>query len=405
MKTLGSNFTTRIGLGLLLVLVLVCAYFGLTVAGIFLGGLLLLCLAAYLWAAFSLRKIRIRFGGEDACAFPGEELSVSAELSNRKFLPLLWLDLTFPTKDSPCIAPLDDTEEEVTETFTWILPHQTLRWRQNARAVRRGVCPVEKLLLRSGDGFGLSEQISETAPDGTFRFVVYPKVYPVDVMPVLRNMRELEKAKNGFTVDKTLLNSTRPYREGDSFKDINWRLLARTDEVQVNVHETLDVRRVCFVPDLGSFTYIERQEHDGTMEIIEHLREDAMERMLSVIASLIVGINDRDVLCSLVIPGYGETQPRFVIPETSDGQVMLLLSALAEIDYRGGKTAMPTDDMLEEHHKLGQIYLFSWDPKCAAGAAEPERYDPLGVIRVLSRCEEEERGDQTIFKESDFLMI
>ena len=78
MKTAGSNFTTRIGLGLLLALVLVCAYFGLTITGIFLGGLLLLCLAAYLWAAFSLKKIRIRFGGEDACAFPGEEFSVAA---------------------------------------------------------------------------------------------------------------------------------------------------------------------------------------------------------------------------------------------------------------------------------------------------------------------------------------
>jgi len=405
MKALGSNFTTRIGLGVLLVLVLVCAYFGITVAGVFLGGLFLLCLIAYLWALFSLKKITVKFGGEDACAFPGENFSVAAELINRKFLPLLWLDLTIPTHPGICIAPMDDAETEVTETFTWVMPHQTLQWRQGAAAVRRGVCPVTSLRLRSGDGFGLAEQQETLSPAGAFRFVVYPSIFPVDAMPVLRNMRELEKARNGFSVDKTLLNSTRPYRNGDSFKDINWRLLARTDEVQVNVHETLDVRRVCFVPDLASYSYSELREVDGKKETVVCVREAELERTLSLIASLITALGDRDVLCSLVVPGWQGTAPRFVRPETAEGQIMLLLSALAEIDYHGGECVLPTDEMSEEHHKLGQIYLFSLNLSRAAGTKEPERYDPLGLIRVLHESGGAETSEQKIFTESDFLML
>ena len=401
MKTLGSNLATRIGLAVLLVLVLVCAYFGLTVLGVFLGGLLLLCLAAFLWARFSLHRIEVKFAGEDACAFPGETLSVAAELKNRKFLPLLWLDLSFPTAGSRVVAPPDEADTELTETFTWLMPHQTLRWRQRAQALRRGVCPVDTLQLRSGDGFGLAEQMRAIRPNGAFRFVVYPKILPVEIGPVLRNMRELEKAKNGFTVDRTLLNSTRPYRDGDSFKDINWRLLARTDEVQVNVHETLAVRRVCFVPDLESYTYPEIVERDGVRETVRRLREEEFERMLSVIASLIVDLTERDVLCSLVIPSVGSRAARLIVPETTAEQVMQQLTALAEIDYCAEATQFPLEEMQEEHHQLGQIYIFSHDEANAVSALPEE----LGVIRVLSEAEERPEGEEHILKETDLITL
>ena len=405
MKTLGSNYTTRVGLILLLILVLVCAYFGLVTLGVFLGGLLLLSAAAFLWARFSLRRIRVKFSGEDACAFPGETISVAAELKNAKFLPLLWLDLSFPTGDGRVVASLDETDGEVTETFTWLMPHQTLHWRQQAAAVSRGVCPVETLRAHSGDGFGLAEQIAEIRPEGGFRFVVYPKIVPVEIAPVLCNMRELEKARNGFTVDKTLLNSTRPYRDGDSFKDINWRLLARTDEVQVNVHETLAVRRVCFVPDLESYTYTTFEEKDGIREQVTHLRGEEMERMLSVIASLIVNLAERDVLCSLVVPSIDAVPARLIVPETAEEQVMQLLTVLAEIDYQGASTVLPLDEMEAEHHRLGQIYLFSYNAGCAAGAGAPEPLEELGVIRVLAERGEGTENDEHILKETDLITL
>ena len=405
MKTLGSNLATRIGLAVLLALVLVCAYFGLSTLGVFLGGLLLLCLAAFLWARFSLRAIDVRFEGEDACAFPGETFSVAAELKNRKFLPLLWLDLAFPTAGNHAVAPLDETDEAVTETFTWLMPHQTLRWRQEAAAVQRGVCPVDVLHLRSGDGFGLAEQTADTRPVGAFRFVVYPRLIPVEIAPVLRNMRELEKARNGFTVDKTLLNSTRPYRDGDSFRDINWRLLARTDEVQVNVHETLAVRRVCFVPDAESYTYPVVVEHDGVKKTVPKLREEAMERTLSVIASLIVQLAERDVLCSLVLPAVGGRAARIIVPETAEEQVMQLLTVLAEFDYACEPTTLPLEELQEEHHHLGQIYLFSHNAATAFAAGDPALTEPLGIIRVLTEADEAAETDDHILKESDLITL
>jgi len=398
MSAQGSNFTTRAGLIVLAVLVLVCAYFRLTALGVFLGVLLLLALVAFLWARGSLARIRTRLPGRETCAFPGETVAVEAELHNAKFLPLLWLDLTIPTPEQPCIGP-EEGQKELTETFTWLMPQQKLHWRLKARALRRGVLSVETLSLRSGDGFGLADQVGKSVPEEPFRFVVYPALLPVDIAPVLRNMRELERARSGLYVDRTLLRSVRDYRPGDSFKDVNWRQLARSGEVQVNVRETLDVRRVCFIPDAESFTETVFVDCGGVDR--ETVKPDAVrfERMLSLIASLITRLTEREVLCSLALPGYGDTAAQLLVPESADTQVMSLLTALAEFDYRGEPTALALDELLETRHLLGQVYIFSRSMERAtvdASAAEA-----LEAIRVLA--EAVETGDRTVLREAELI--
>jgi uncharacterized protein (DUF58 family) len=400
MKTAGSNFATRAGLAVLLILVLACAYFGLAAPGVFLGGLLLLCALVLFWSRTSLRRIDVRFSGGDICAFPGDRFRVEAVLTNRKFLPLLWLDLAIPTGERPCVGPVGGGDG-LSETFTWVMPQQTLRWRQEAAALRRGVCPVDTLTLRSGDGFGLTEQSAETAPSGRFRFVVYPRIVPVDLRPVLRSMRELERAGDGLTVDKTLLNSTRDYRSGDSFRDINWRLLARTDDVQVNVYEKLAVRRVCFLPDLASYCDTETVAHGDGTETVYHVREEALERMLSLIASLSARLAERNVLCSLAVPGFSGHSERTFIPEIAADQVMPVLVSLAEIDYVGGPAAFSAEELLSARHRLGQLYLFSRDAAHAA-FRDGDTAEMLGLIRVLAETDSTADGP-SVLKESDLL--
>ena len=132
--------------------------------------------------------------------------------------------------------------------------------------------------------------------------MVYPKIVPVDVSLILNNMSEMESARNGFYTDRTLLDTTRDYREGDSFKNINWRLLARRDELQVNVYEKLTMRRVCFMPDMFSFTHIEEVEEEGERRHEERVVErEELEEMFSLMASLIVKLHERDVLSRRIV--------------------------------------------------------------------------------------------------------
>lgn len=409
MKLPGSNFVSRVGIGVLLLLILVTAYLGYGLLEAFLAVIALLCLCAYLWARFSLRRVSVKMDVSECSAFPGQLLEADACLKNEKFLPLLWLDLRFPTEGKSCVAPAsaeepeaggeEDRERDICESFSWIMPHQSLRWRQTALAVHRGVCRVDSVELSSGDGFGLTVQSRRAELPGGFRFLVYPRIVPVDVSAVLRNMSELEPAKSGFYTDRTLLAGTRDYREGDSFRDINWRLLARSDSLQVNVHETLAMRRVCFVPDLQSFRYQAEVEVDREKKWMTLVREEELEQMFSLLASLILRLHEREMLCTLVIPAVGEAPARILVPETRDTQVMEHLAALAEVEYAGEDARLPLDEMEDQRHRLGQVYILSHHLE--EDASGPEE---LGAFRIVQELPEEESFDRHILKETDFLM-
>lgn len=415
MKQPGSNLVSLTGLVLLAVLILVAAYFDMPRLEAFLVLVLVLCLAAYLWAKFALSRVEVDIPGEDVCAFPDQNLELDAAVHNRKMLPLIWLDLCFPTAGCACLKPHSDDlqpdaggelqQEDLRAAFLWVMPHQTIRWKMRALAVRRGVCRVESLGLVSGDGFGLAAKTKKLPLSAAFRFVVYPRIVPVDVSLILNNLSEMESAKNGFYTDRTLLETTRDYREGDSFKNINWRVLARRDELQVNVYEKLTMRRVCFVPDMYSFTYMGEVEQ-GIQRVKCRLTDhEALERMFSLLASLVLRLHERGVICSLVIPGCGEEQERVIIPENAEMQVMQLLTALAEIDYDSAEHSLPVETLSVERHKLGQLYVLSRNWENSVLKSDPMAAEELAPFSILQEASAEQISDRHIFTESDFLEL
>ncbi len=413
MKQPGSNFVSLFGLGALGVLILVAAYFDMPRLEGFLLLCFVLCLGAWLWAKFALRRVEVDIPCGDVCAFPGQSLELDARVHNKKLLPLIWLDLCLPTAQSPCLGPHPEDmagEEEqqsldLKAAFLWVMPHQSIKWTQRAMALRRGVCCVKSVSLVSGDGFGLSAKSRRVELEAPLRFVVYPQLLDVEAGPILNNMSEMEAAKNGFYTDRTLLATTRAYREGDPYKNINWRLLARSDEVQVNVYEKLTMHRVCFVPDMYSFTYMGEVE-EGTQRVKRRLVDtEALERMFSLVASLIMRLNEKGVLCSLVLPGGEGLEERLVIPESAEGQVMELLTALAEIDYSGQELSLPVERMLLSRHKLGQLYVLSRDMESSVLGSDSLAAEELSAISIVCRAQPEELSDRRVFAESDFIKL
>ncbi len=417
MKQPGSNLVSWFGLGFLAALILVSAYFELPKLEGFLILVFILCLIAFIWGKLSLKNIELQSAEEDCCGFPGETLEADFSLHNKKMLPLIWLDMSIPIGKKTCIAPAPENEihqeggedkpkaMELRSTFLWLMPHQKLRWKQKALAVHRGVCTAEEVKLHSGDGFGLCTQTKKHKLPCRLRYVVYPKIVPVDVAPILNNMSEMESARNGFYTDRTLLINTRDYREGDSFKNINWRLLARKDEVQVNEFEKLTMRRVCFVPDMFSFTHIEEilEENERREERVTEVED--LENMFSLLASLIVKLHERGVLCSLVIPAIGDKEEKLVIPENAETQIMELLAALAEIEYDCESTRVPTDAVMMERHKLGQIYVLSKNLKRSILSEDTKAAEELSAISILSESPALNEGERSILTETDFKAI
>ena len=407
-KLLGSNFATVAGLVVLAAAALGAGYMHLDLLTGFLAALFILCVVAFIWARASLSKVQVRFGQGDSCAFPGEELETRMTLTNGKAVPLLWLTVTLDTAQNNCVAPIDSEEEntEVSEKLLWIMPHQKISWHQKALAKKRGVCRIDKIDLVSGDGFGLAVQRKRIQTESTFRYVIYPSIREVDPSVILNNMTELDNAPSGFYTDVTLVKNTRDYRTGDSFKDINYRVMARTGQVQVNEYESLAMCRVCFIADIESFTHIDWREHNEEKVKTLVVSDDELEKMYSLMASLIVSLHERGVACSLIIPAYGEKEARIVIPDERQMQVMQLLTVLSETEYDCEKTSLPTEDMLSLSHSLGQLFMFSRsvdEPSCERLTSQIEEMSVLHIVQKDDESAAEEA--RNIFKETEFWSV
>ena len=405
---LGSNFASVAGLIILAIAALGAGYMQLGILAVFLVALFLVCAVAFAWARVSLGGIELRSPQEDCCAFPGEEVEVKFTLRNKKPIPLLWLNAALQKTGRDCVSPCEDAQDsdELSEKILWIMPYRKVSWTQRAKAQRRGVCRIEKMMLHSGDGFGLSVQRKTVKLPAAFRYVVYPEIRSTDPTIILNNMTELDAAPSGLYTDVTLIKNTRDYRDGDSFKDINYRHMARTGQVQVNVHEKLTMCKVCFIADLESFVDIDWRENNGEKVKTYVIDEENLERMLSLIASLIAALHERNVTCSLIIPAIGETEARIVIPEDRQMQVMQLLTALSETEYDCQKTSLPTSEVLGCSHSLGQIFMFSRSVREASCSRLTQQIEELPVLHIVQKAAEDGSAALgNIFEETDFWSV
>ena len=386
MKQQGSNFVTPAGIIIVVALLLVAAFFGMTGLEALLAAVLLLALITYFWGRKALGHLIIRTRETECRSFPGDTLEATVTVKNDKFLPLVWLEAHFHLSEQSPIKGLGDNADKNTlkSRFLWVMPRQTISFTQTAYAKKRGVARYDTIDMTSGDGFGLSSLTSAVPLQIPFRFIVYPAIHDVDISPIKRQLRELENHRSGYYTDRTLINTIRDYQPGDSMKNINWRQLARTGALQTNVHETMRMNRFCLIPDLQSFVYHKKQNVNGTDQITKHIRSEALEAMLSLMASIIVRAQEQGLLCSLVLPAMDGKNTRIIIPESLSSQVMELLTALAEIDYQGEDTSYPHFELEQQQHLLGRIFLFSHRLKNADLEKCQFSLKPIYVVQEIS---------------------
>ena len=338
------------------------AYLGIGALFALLFGIFLVCLVSLLWTRFSLGKLAVDLDEYEVCGFPGERISTGITVKNNKMLPLVWLRAAFPLENDLCVKPSDEPA-----VFSWVMPHQELHWNDGYEAARRGVVSIPAAELSSGDGFGLSDASKAEVLPQALRLVVYPALMDIDVSFLLRKLTELESSKNGLYTDQTLFKSVRDITPSDSFKDINWRLLAREGKLQVNVKERLETRRICFVLDLKSYSVDRQRETQGGTVIVQEA-DKHLERTLSAVASSVCALSEKGVLCSLAVPSYKvsskedkpeEERPASLVICDDADDPRPLLTALAEIEYEGGPARLPLEEMASESHLLGQAFCFS----------------------------------------------
>ncbi len=402
-----SIFASGFGLLLLLAGVIASAYFRLTLIAAFLLLVLLLCAGACLWSRNVLHKTTVSIADGQTACHAGDSMPLTLIVRSRSFFPLIWLDVTVPLghtlilkregDESPQLEtlPYERPLYGMHERFAWLLWQQEITCEETLTTLRRGVVRVERASLQAGDGLGMAAQQRWQTLERPIKLVVYPKLVPVDVRVLTRQITDAEAGARGQTEDITLLRSIRPYQVGDPMKRINWRQLAASGRMEVNQYETITPGCITFLLDLFSFRYREVYETpQGTKETRLALHRSALERMLSVLASVLRAMHEQGLRFALVIPGYAETPPVICPPGSDEATLYQALEALAEIDYAAQDVLLPADELRRYRRKLGVLHLCAYtDAPTLLGDLESLSFARLRAISCQRDAQAQRAGE------------
>ena len=308
---------------------------------------------SHIWGMSALKNVgaRVRYGSTGLSA--GESTAFSYEISNDKLLALTWLEICQDVPENGCLMPdgtmtlrvFSEAESEYSgkknaymRRFAFLLGHRTLSFSCVWTGKRRGVYRPGNLYIRTGDGFGLTQSVSEIPGLSGRTFAVWPGIIPVNSSLLMRNVWTGTAGRMGWTEDITLLRDEKEYKEGDSWKRIDWRTAARTGELYTKYFEKIRPQSVILAVDTAAFS--------------------DKEQALSVAASLLYDLYAKGVPAGLALPATKRKEAVLIRPDAALSELETLLFELADHD---AENASPDDfnvrGILSASEEAGHIWI------------------------------------------------
>jgi len=394
-------------IGASLVFCVLAAFFGQVWLAASLMFVFLFALVARIWAFLSMRKLSIRVSAPTGGLFPDDEIEFEIRVKNKKFMPVIWLELFAPVVLSHCLMPEDSRVPDDWEyaalndigmaadvagekKFSFLLWYETVAGCMRWKAVKRGLYSMEHWRLRTGDGFGLCQLEKPLKEDDERTIAVYPRLVPVVPDIFLRNLWNSESGAKGVMEDPTVIRSTRDYQTFDSMKQINWRLAARGLPLTVNVYEDILPKSAHFIFDGNSFAG--QTPHD-----------DELEDALSIMASLCVRLDRLDVKTGVSFPAWDDhSAVNLFAAEGAVTEELLRTMAEYELpslvyDKNSQENIVPAPmfdraGIFDGAKQAGRFYYVVYDTQSLKDRSLLRALDETGTT-ILTYCEPEPFGE------------
>ena len=396
----------------LVILSAVAVHYGqpLLSAALFFPALLGFC--GRLWAKAAVKNVSIRVKAKKSRMFPGDETVLNYQIKNNKLLPLLWADILQPLKKPVCMRPVgkdgenladrmdgsekvmfgilpEETEEIFRQRCSMIGGWKTVRFATKWKAERRGIYILDQTRIYVGDGFHIARYRMRPAAGSQKNFVIYPQIIPVDTEAFLKNMWEGDTGSKGVLEDVSVIRLTRPYASTDSLKRMNWRLVARGQGMSVNQYEVISPQEIHIIFDGESF--------NGTV-----FREKELELTLSILASLLLRLQERSMECGFSFPATerldganifaGEGNTGEILYRMAEYQPCRPVTRKNEQTWKEETVYQPSrfqeESLLEGSQPIGKYYFITFDRKSAADSAllKKMKNRPVEVMTFQSLC-------------------
>lgn len=310
---------------------------------VFLFGQVLLLGAAvsYLWDRFCLWGVEYRRVFWPRRAFYGEEITLVVEVTNRKVLPLAWLEAVdeLPEElepiDARVIPSTRQRRQHLVNLFStrW---YERVRRRFRLRCTARGFFPFGPVRIRSSDLFGFTIRGKDL--ELTDHLIVYPKVVPLEALglPPLHPLGDARTPRMLFE-DPTRTVGTREYLPTDPLRRVHWKATARLGAMQSRLYESTLTHRLALMVNID--TLGEYAEYRGFVRPL-------LELNLMVAASVAYWAHEQGHPVGLYANGFLPEGLRWIgmPPALSPAHLAAILEALAKVYPT---PVMPAGDLIQ----------------------------------------------------------
>ncbi|MGD9099378.1 MAG: DUF58 domain-containing protein [Anaerolineae bacterium] len=283
---------------------------------------------AHWYSRRALQGVEYRRRFSQRRAFPDEEMTMTVEIANHKWLPVTWLAVVDHWAEKlPFFAPGGRPLPERPAGLTTLL--FSLRGREQiGRSYRlcppgRGIYPFGPIAMSAGDPFGLFTNQVRMRVRRRDWLVVYPRVMPLEglELPYQAPFGDVATRESVFR-DPVRTAGVRDYRPEDSFRHIHWKASARRQNLQVRIFEPTTAYTMVLALNVATFA----RHWEGT-------RPEILERAVCAAASIASYAVERHWLVGLTANGAmpNADQPIRVPPGRGPDQLSFLLEALAGV--------------------------------------------------------------------------
>ena len=297
--------------------------------------------ASYLWDRYCLAGVEYRRSFTPRRAFYGETVTFTMEVTNRKPLPLAWLEVIdeLPVElelvRGRVIPSTRQRRQHLVNLFS-VRWYERVRRHFTVRCTARGYFPLGPARLRSGDVFGFT--VRGVDVERTDHLLVYPKVVPLEALglPALHPLGDLA-ARRHVLDDPTRIIGARGYAPTDPIRRIHWKATAKAQELRSKLYEPTTSHRFAIFLNLD--TLGRYAEYRGFVRAL-------LELNILTAASIANWAIAQGHLTGLYANGYLPHGLRWIRIAPSSGSTHLagMLEALAKVFPT---PVMPVGDLLQ----------------------------------------------------------
>jgi uncharacterized protein (DUF58 family) len=221
--------------------------------------LLLIVGVSTVWKNLSLWGVTYEREFDRTRVFPGEPITMTIRVQNRKWLPLTWLRVRDempvpPNYEDPFVVTQNELTNRYTLQNTFSMQRREQIERQaTLRIGTRGFYRIGPVSYESGDIFTLFTIEREHKYLDTL--VVYPQIFPLEDLglPAKEPFGEVKVRQSLFT-DPIKTRGIRDYSPGDRFRDVHWKATARRGALQTKVYDPSTGMTMAVFLNVATFT-------------------------------------------------------------------------------------------------------------------------------------------------------